>query len=122
MINPAEFKEGELHTILEKLRDYNSNSDHLKDLLGKYFEQFDEDKNGFLDRKELRHFLTQFFATYHLHVPMTDEFVDSVFRGIDVNHDNKIQPEELLAYSVHFVKELVVVFEKAVGPAEESKE
>ncbi len=68
-------------------------------MLGNYFKQFDEDNNGYLDRKELRHFLTQFFATYHLHVPMTDEFVDSVFRGIDVNHDNKIQPDELLNYS-----------------------
>ena len=104
MINPSEFKEGELVAVLAKLRDYDTNPDHLKELLAKYFEEFDEDHNGSLDRKELRHFLIKFFAQYHLHVPMTDEFVDSVFRGIDVNHDNKIQPDELLAYSHEFIK------------------
>ena len=99
MINPAEFKEGEIANILDKLRDYASNTDHLKEMLTKHFATHDEDKNGYLDRKELRHFLTQFFKTYHLHVPLNDEFVDSVFRSIDENHDNKIQPEELLHYS-----------------------
>ena len=124
MINPSEFKEGELFTILAQLRDYESNPDHLQEMIHKYFEEFDEDKNGFLDRKELRHFLTQFFKSYHLHIPLNDDFVDSAFRHIDVNHDNKIQPEELAAYSGNFIKELVVVFAAAAESHthEEAKE
>ena len=98
----------------------------MKDMITQYFTQFDDDKNGYIDRKELRHFLSMFFKQYHLHVPMTDEFVDSVFRGMDANHDNKIQPEELLAYSQHFIKELLTVYEKAAGSSaaaeEETKE
>ena len=113
MINPSEFKEGELDTILTQLRDYHSNPDHLNEMIHKYFDQFDEDKNGFLDRKELRHFLVQFFKNYHLHIPLTDDFVDSAFIHIDVNHDNKIQPEELANYSNNFIGELIAVFEAA---------
>ena len=98
-------------------------------MIMEYFDKFDEDKNGFIDRKELRHFLTMFFKQYHMHLPMTDEFVDSVFRGMDTNHDNKIQPEELIGYSGHFIKELVAVYEQAAasagleaGAAEETKD
>ncbi len=45
--------------------------------------------------KELRQFLTKFFAEYRIRAPLTDEFIDATFREIDMNHDNKIQPEEL---------------------------
>ena len=45
-----------------------------------------------------------FFKQYHIHLPLTDDFVDGVFRQIDENHDNKIQPEELEKYSTNFVK------------------
>ena len=114
MIKPDEFKEGEMASILAQLRDYRDNPEHLSELIGKYFEEFDEDKNGFLDRKELRHFLTLFFKNYHLHVPLTDEFVDAAFRNIDANHDNKIQPDELMAYSGEFIKELIAQFEIVV--------
>ena len=113
MIKPEDFKEGELATILAKLRDYNEHPEHLQESIHKYFEEFDSDKNGYLDRKELRHFLTEFFKSYHLHVPLTDEYVDSAFRHIDANHDNKVQPEELAAFSQSFVKELITTFEAA---------
>ena len=59
------------------------------------FKEFDKDGNGFLDRKELRQFLHLFFTQYKIGFPITDEYVDGVFRAIDANRDNKIQPEEL---------------------------
>ena len=121
MINPSEFKEGEIASIVAKLRDYDSNPDHYQEMIQKYFEEFDEDKNGYLDRKELRHFLTQFFKSYHLHVPLTDEYVDSAFRHIDINHDNKVQPEELAQYSHSFIKDLILQFEAHLHHGEESK-
>ena len=72
-----------------------------------YFTEFDKDANGFLDRRELRHFLQTFFTTYKIHLPVTDEYVDAVFREIDLNKDNKIQPEELEQYALHFVNQLL---------------
>jgi len=68
-----------------------------------------------LDQKELRHFLESFFTTYHIRAPLTDEYVDATFREIDVNKDNKIQPEELHAYASRFVKVLIIEFKKAAN-------
>ena len=80
----------------------------------KYFVEFDKDQNGWLDRKELREFLRQFFNSYKIHFPITDEYVDAVFREIDVNRDNKIQTNELEAYAMHFVNTLLPQYENAL--------
>ena len=80
MINKNDFKEGELESVIEKLEAFHSDPANLHTEIVGYFTEFDEDKNGFLDRKELRHFLTLFFEKYHVHLPITDEFVDGVFR------------------------------------------
>lgn len=113
MINPKDFKEGELDEMLHKLEEFHNNADNLHAEIVAYFEEFDEDKNNYLDRKELRHFLTLFFKKYHVHLPINDEFVDGVFCQIDANKDNKLQPEELEAYSKSFVTQLIEQFKKA---------
>lgn len=95
MIKPEEFTVEELNVIVQKLTDFKNVTDHLKEEVDKYFAQFDKDGNGWLDRKELREFLQQFFVIYKIHFPVTDEYVDSVFREIDLNRDNKIQTNEL---------------------------
>lgn len=87
-----------------------------------YFQSFDSDENDSLDRRELRLFLTQFMGSYHIRVPLTDEYVDDVFRTIDANHDNKIQPEELINFATLFVKRLIQEFESAQGRTEEAKQ
>ena len=46
-------------------------------------------------------------------MPITDEYVDAVFRSIDSNHDNKLQPEELMAFSKLFIGKLVAEFTAA---------
>ena len=43
---------------------------------------------------------------------MTDEYVDAVFREIDLNRDNKIQPSELEQYALHFVNQIIPEYEK----------
>ena len=58
--------------------------------------------------------MTNFFQTYHIRAPITDEYVDATFREIDANKDNKIQPEELHAYASKFVKVLIIEFRKGV--------
>lgn len=80
-----------------------------------YFQEFDKDTNGFLDRKELREFLKLFFSTYKIHFPITDEYVDAVFREIDVDRDNKIQPAELESYALLFVNQLIPAYESAMA-------
>ena len=122
MINPADFKDGELNIALSQLYSFNEEEQLLKEQLNNYFLEFDDDKNGYLDRKELRLFLNNFFGTYHIRAPLTDEFVDATFRQIDKNHDNKIQPEELLTFAKQFIKKLVVQFENAVEMKNQSKD
>ena len=107
MINKSDFKEGELQQDIQKLESFHNDPNNLHQEIVTYFTEFDEDKSGSLDRKELRHFLTLFFKNYHVHLPITDEFVDGVFREIDTSHDNKIQPEELEAFSKKFVDQLL---------------
>jgi Ca2+-binding EF-hand superfamily protein len=88
--------------------------DHLNEEVQKYFSEFDKDANGWLDRKELREFLTKFFASYKIHFPVTDEYVDAVFIEIDANRDNKIQPIELQAYAMHFVNMVLPFYDAAL--------
>ena len=95
MIDPTEFAAGELDKALAQLVEFSQDDAKLTGTLQKYFEEFDSDSNDHLDRKELRLFLESFFKTYHIHVPLTDEYVDATFREIDKNRDNKIQPNEL---------------------------
>ena len=102
-IKHEEFTKEELENVIKTLSDFKEVADHLKEQIGKYFAEFDTDSNGALDRRELRHFLTKFFTTYKIHLPVTDEYVDAVFREMDENNDNKIQPDELEKYAMHFV-------------------
>ena len=113
MIDPTEFAPGELDKALGQLVEFDQDDAKLTETLKQYFAEFDSDSNDHLDRKELRLFLESFFKTYHIHVPLTDEYVDATFREIDANRDNKIQPEELHAFASQFIKVLVVAFTKA---------
>ena len=115
MINPSDFQAGELEATITKLKGFDKNDSELKETIEKYFAEFDSDHNDHLDRKELRQFLISFFQQYHIHAPLTDEYVDATFREIDTNHDNKIQPEELFTFASRFVKILIVAFEQAAA-------
>ena len=112
-IDYQEFAEGELEKSLTQLQEFDQDDTKLTEVLQKYFQEFDSDSNEHLDRKELRLFLQSFFKTYHIVVPITAEYVDATFREIDVNRDNKIQPEELHGFASKFVKVLIVEFKKA---------
>jgi len=54
-------------------------------------------------------------VTYKIHFPVTDEYVDAVFREIDKDRDNKIQPKELEEYAMHFVNQLIPAYEGALA-------
>ena len=122
-VNRAEFAAGEFEAAHQQLQNFNSNNEQLHAEVQKYFSQYDSDGNAWLDRRELRQFLENFFGAYHIRVPITDEYVDGVFRSIDQNHDNKIQPEELNAFATAFIGQLVASFDAAAAQpaAEEQK-
>jgi Ca2+-binding EF-hand superfamily protein len=107
MFAKTDFQEEELAQDIEKLTQYSNDSASLHAQVGKFFVEFDTDKSGFLDRKELRHFMQAFFKEYHIRVPLNDDFVHHLFNQIDENHDNKISPEELEKFSVVFVSDLL---------------
>ena len=112
-IKAEDFTKEELQAVLQQLNDFKTAPEQLKEQVQKYFGEFDKDGNGFLDRRELRHFLNAFFTQYKIHFPITDEYVDAIFREIDKNRDNKIQKEELELYANHFVHQLIPLYEKA---------
>lgn len=58
--------------------------------------------------------MVQFFGQYHIRAPVTDEYVDAVFREIDANRDNKIQLEELQGFATIFVKKMIKLFNAAL--------
>ena len=91
----GDLSKDELEKIVKALSELQVGKDLLAELVLNIFKTFDKDANGYLDRRELRHFLTSMFETYHISLPLTDEYVDAVFREVDENKDNKIQPEEL---------------------------
>jgi Ca2+-binding EF-hand superfamily protein len=70
------------------------------------FDKYDSDKNGHLDRKELRQFMTEFFEKFGINLPLTDEYVDATFREIDADHSNTIEREEILSYLKTFMASL----------------
>ena len=113
MINLADFAEGEFQSALTQLETFQADEATLTEEVMKYFHEYDNDGNAFLDRRELRQFLNNFFGRYHIRVPITDEYVDGVFRSIDTNHDNKIQPEELTNFAKVFIGNLVNMFRQA---------
>lgn len=80
----------------------------------KYFTEFDKDQNGYLDRHELRLFLVCLFKEIKLNIPLTEEFIDTVFGDIDLNNDGKIDLSELHPYFEDFLERLVELLERAL--------
>lgn len=122
MINPSDFSAGEFEAAKTKLNQFASDEAQLTSEVTRYFNDYDNDGNAWLDRGELRKFLNEFFGSYHIRVPITDEYVDAVFRSIDSNHDNKIQPEELIAFAKVFIGKLCEEFAAASPAAQEEEE
>jgi Ca2+-binding EF-hand superfamily protein len=55
------------------------------------FEEFDTDKSGYLSKKELQDALSQYGE------PMSQQEIEDMFRGIDVNGDGKISIAEFVS-------------------------
>ena len=102
-LDPSSFSPEDLQRLAEKTQEYHDNPAKLHQDINGFFEQFDEDKNGSFDKKELRHFMESFFKQWELHLPLRDDDVLSLFLSIDTNHDGKIQPNELETFSTKFV-------------------
>ena len=112
-VNSADFSKEDLENTVNTLK--NLQGGNLKEQVTKYFEEFDTDKNGHLDRAEWPEFLKKFFATYKIETPLTEEYVERAFNDIDLNKDNLVQPDELEAFTQHYVKEILPQFETALS-------
>ena len=113
LINKEDFTIEELEGIVEQLTSMESNEkaeEEIKDA----FNEFDKDKNGYLDRTELRAFLEFTFAKYKLRMPVVDATVDHVFFQIDKDHNSKIEPDELCTYAQTFLKTIAPLFKSAL--------
>ena len=113
MINPEALSSEQLALNLKALKEFKDVAGKLKEKVTEYFNEFDDDKNGYLDRDELKVFLEKFFDTYKIQFPLTEEYVDEVFKKFDDNGDGKIQPDELEGFTMHFVERLIPEYEKA---------
>ena len=112
-IKKEDFTLEELEGIVEQLKSIDSN-DKTEEEIKDAFNEFDKDKNGYLDRTELRAFLEFTFNKYKLRMPVVDKTVDHVFFQIDKDHNSKIEPDELCTYAQTFLKTLAPVFAKAL--------
>lgn len=92
--------------LREKIATFQSDPDTLKEALGQKFKEFDADSNGALDRKEIRGFLKSFFEEFQIHLPLTDEYCDAIFRTLDEDRSNSIEVEELCTYATEFMNQL----------------
>ena len=111
MINSKSFREGQLLRTITKLQALNDNQDQLQEQVERYFKEFDKDQNGYLDRQELAEFLVQLFKRTKLTIPLSEEFIDTVFEDIDRNNDGRIVITELYPYFTDFLVRLVDLFE-----------
>ena len=66
------------------------------------FNEFDEDKNGFLESKEIERFVRRALASVGYHDEPNFEEIQTTMSMIDENRDGKISKEELF----EFVKKL----------------
>merc|ERR1711935_274543 len=69
----------------------------LKDLLGDAFAAYDSDKNGTLERSEIRVFLKDF------HENIDEDDVTAILRKVDNNNDNLISLDEFVVLCYHLI-------------------
>ena len=114
MINFKDFTEGQMLRNTLKLQAYIDHPERLFTQVEAYFEEFDADKSGNLDRRELKNFLIEFFKLYKIRIPITEEFVDTQFDSIDADGDGFVDMGELKDYLTDFLKTLLLLFNEAV--------
>ncbi len=111
MIKFPELKDAEIEKVISTL-EVTKVEGGLDKLVGEVFAEFDKDKNGVLDRKEMRLFFSKVFVEWKLVFPLTDEFIDDLFRDIDKDHNNKISHSELKIYLAKYVHHVLSSFYK----------
>jgi Ca2+-binding EF-hand superfamily protein len=67
----------------------------LRAYVDKVFEQFDTDKNGSLDEKEMTLFFNKLFGQLGINQQVTEEQSMEAIRSIDQNFDGSIDKKEL---------------------------
>ena len=110
MISFSEFELSEIEETIENFKKLQSSESELDDKVSSIFEEFDKDKNGILDRRELRLFLQEVMTQLKIKIPLTNEYIDEVFKEIDTDKDFKISPVELKTYLAKFITHIYPLF------------
>mmetsp|Transcript_17563 Transcript_17563/g.19762 ORF Transcript_17563/g.19762 Transcript_17563/m.19762 type:complete len:117 (-) Transcript_17563:33-383(-) len=113
MINTKDFNKEELEEVVKTLAEL-SDPDTFKSTVKGIFDNFDEDKNGYLDRSELKNFLNETATQLKLKMHIDDTVVDHVFGTIDADNNHKIEYEELEEYVLKFVESMAPQYQKAL--------
>ena len=112
-VNTDSISKEDLQNTVNTLKGLNGDS--LKEQVTKYFQEFDTDKNGHIDRAEWSHFLKDFFGKHKIETPLTEEYIEKAFNDIDDNKDNLVQPDELEKFTTHYVNEILPQYETALS-------
>ena len=73
------------------------NPEELKKLSKKVFDSYDINKNGSVDKEELKKALTNFYSSQGGPVP-DDSIIDVTFKALDLDKNNSLSLEEFELY------------------------
>ena len=113
MIDTKECTKQDLEHIVEHFGNLKDES-QLKTFVKDTFEKFDVDKNDYLDKSELKNFLTMISHELKLTMNIDDTVVDTVFGKIDLDQNHKIEISELEEFMKNFVTKMAPLYVKAL--------
>ena len=73
------------------------NPEEFKKMSKKIFDTYDINKNGLVDREELKKALTKFYSAQGVKAP-DDSVIDETFKALDLDKNNSLSPEEFEIY------------------------
>ena len=121
MIDVNDFEEGTLESMLTQVQSWMNDKASLKVEIAKLFIEFDKDENEKIDRRELRHFLTNLFEMLHIKLPINHDFIEYTFRQIDFKKTGSINLDAMQRFAKKFNKKLVGQAQLALSKLKEHK-
>ena len=112
-----DYNKEELEQVIKTLEEIQE-PEYFNETTKTVFEEFDADKNSYLDRSELKNFLNETAKRLNLKIHIDDAVVDYVFGTIDQDKNNKIDLEEMKAYMKTFIDQMIPYYKKALEDVE----
>ena len=107
MIDANDFEIGTLESMMTQVQTWKKDKTSLKVEIAKLFIEYDKDEDEKIDRRELRHFLTNLFEMLNIKLPINDDFIEYTFRQIDCKGLGSINLDAMQIFAKKFNKRLV---------------